>query len=80
MRATVCVADNFNIPSAPRFVSQVELKHILVLFASSILNICLVYVCAFCIICSLLSGGRVTFLPVGSPIMPVKSPIKKDIL
>jgi hypothetical protein len=27
-------------------------------------------------ICSRDSGGRVAFLPLGSPIMPVKSPIR----
>ena len=37
------------------------------------------YELEFSLTCSGVNGFRVTFLPVGSPIMPVKSPIKNNI-
>ena len=53
------------------------LKRNSVFSGSSSLNICRLYVSALASISSRVSGGRVTFFPEGSPIVPVKSPIKK---
>ncbi|MCY1431217.1 hypothetical protein D9M71_471800 [compost metagenome] len=56
---------------------QVELNATSVFAGSRILNTCALYVSAFSSTCSRVSGGRVTLLPLGSPIIPVKSPIRK---
>ena len=64
-------------PSEPRAPSHSELKRTSVFTGSRILNACFLYVSAFLSISSRVSGGRVFDLPVGSPIIPVKSPIRK---
>src|ERR1035441_9259429 len=76
-RATVYFAERRTRPSAPRAESHSELKATRVLCGSRILKTCALYVSAFTRTSSFVSCGRVTFLPVGSPIIPVKSPIKK---
>ena len=58
------------------FDIQVELNSTLVLDKSSILPTCSMYVRAFSLTCSGVSAGLVSDFPDGSPIMPVKSPIR----
>ena len=77
MRATVYFAASLIMPSAPRGSSQVELNAISVFSRSRIRNAWSVYVFALASISSRESAGRVTLRPVGSPIIPVKSPITK---
>ena len=75
---------NFAIKDKVSFIvngsSHAELKHILVFSGSNILNTCSLYVSAFANTCSFISGFLVSDLPVGSPIIPVKSPIKNVTL
>ena len=63
-------------PAAFIAPNQRELKSTAVRSRSRILKICSWYVTALAATCSRVSGGRVAFLPVGSPIIPVKSPIR----
>ena len=63
-------------PSAPSAESHSELNITRVLTGSRILKTCALYVSAFARISSFVSCGRVAFFPVGSPIIPVKSPIR----
>ncbi len=76
MRATVEVAASRIIPDAPSWLHQVELKRISVLSASRTLKTWALYVSAFSAICSGVRGGRVALRPLGSPIIPVKSPMR----
>ncbi|KFF36286.1 hypothetical protein G039_0303165 [Pseudomonas aeruginosa VRFPA01] len=56
---------------------HVELKATSVLDGSRILKTWDLYVSAFSRTWSRVKGGRVTLFPLGSPIIPVKSPIRK---
>src|SRR5665213_1465857 len=76
MRATVDLAASCTNSTAVSFDSQRELKSTIVRTGSSILHTCCWYVLAFAWISSAVSGGRVTLRPVGSPIRPMKSPIR----
>ena len=77
MRASVYFAASRIIPSDPSAPSHSELKRTSVFTGSRILKTCCLYVSAFWRISSFDSAGRVDFLPVGSPIIPVKSPMRK---
>src|SRR6185437_1432289 len=77
MRATVHWAQSLTISWELSAPSQRLLKSTTVRSASRSLNTCARYVSAFCSICSRESAGRVSLRPVGSPIIPVKSPIRK---
>ena len=57
-----------------------ELKRSSVFSRSSTLNTCEAYVFAFSATSSGESALRVALFPLGSPIIPVKSPIRKDDL
>jgi hypothetical protein len=57
--------------------SQDELKATCVRVGSRILKTCSRYVWAFASISSRVNGLRVSDRPVGSPIIPVKSPMTK---
>src|ERR1700690_2912773 len=76
-RATGYLAERRTRPSAPGAESHSELKATRVSLGSRILKTCALYVSAFATTSSFVSCGRVAFLPVGSPIIPVKSPIRK---
>ena len=77
MRASVYRAASLISPAEPSAVSHSLLKRTSVRAGSRMRNTCFLYVSAFTAICSSLSGGRVELRPVGSPIIPVKSPIRK---
>ena len=77
MRASVYFAASLIIPADPSGESHSLLKRTSVRSRSSTLNTCFLYVSALAAICSSLSGGRVVFRPVGSPIIAVKSPMRK---
>ena len=65
------------MPGDPSGRSHSLLNRTSVRSLSSTLNTCRLYVSALAAICSSFSGGRVVFRPVGSPIMAVKSPMRK---
>ena len=77
MRATVYFDARWMNPAAPSFPSQRLLKSTTVFFGWRILKTCFLYVSAFFLICSRVRTGRVFDCPVGSPIIPVKSPMRK---
>ena len=61
-------------------MNQVELNLISVFFGSKILKICFSYVLAFLFKSFPERTGLVSLTPEGSPMEPVKSPIKKTTL
>ena len=77
MRASVYRAASLISPAEPSGTSHSLLKRTSVRSRSRMRNTCFLYVSAFAAICSSLNGGRVELRPVGSPIIPVKSPIRK---
>ena len=77
MRATVYFEASWMNPAAPSFPSQRLLNSITVFFGCRILKTCFLYVSAFFLTCSFVRTGLVFDCPVGSPIIPVKSPITK---
>ena len=77
MRATVYREHNSMKSAAVKVSIHVELKAISVRSGSRILKICFLYVSALRRTSSRVRVLRVSDLPEGSPIMPVKSPMRK---
>ena len=77
MRATVYFEHKRSMSSNFSLSSHSLLKRTSVLSASRILKTWALYVSALRLISARVMGGRVMLRPVGSPIMPVPSPIKK---